>query len=253
MAASNTADSNHSVPTAGPAVAAASSLPPLTFPSVNPSAVSLSGNIGSSTDPNLISSPMSNNLYSPPPAVSASSGVSLPASSVSSTGFPPDLKSFIETLHSQKFRSSLRPFPSFLDVNRCSRPRNATEAWSRLELNLSWYWLNYSIIAILILIIAIITQPSFLITLLVLAAIWWFTLTHEPIVIPRIHYLLQGRNKQILLYCLTALLLILFVGNVILLCVGLAALLIVGHAVVRAAPTQEERDASEEMVQMSVV
>jgi len=159
----------------------------------------------------------------------------------------------MDQIRSQKLSSQLRSVPSFVDLNRCSKPRNATEAWSRLEVNLSWYWLNYSIIATIILIVAIITQPSFLITIIILSILWWYSLSHETIVIPRVGYVIAGKTKMIALYCSTAVLLILFAGTTILFCVGIAALLIVGHAIFRAVPSQEERDAAEEMVQMSVV
>jgi len=148
----------------------------------------------------------------------------------------------------------LRPLPSFADPKRFSRPHNGTEAWTRLELNLQWYWLNYALIALVILLLAIVSQPSFLVTVLVLAAVWAFALSRDVIAVPGVHtFVLAGKAKLYTLYALTTVLLLLFAGSTILMIVGICGVTVCLHATLHTTPTQEERDGDGEMEQMAVV
>ena len=174
--------------------------------------------------------------------------------SSTATPLPFDVRAFFEQLKQKKIHRKFRPLPAFADYRTFSRPHNSTEAWTRLELNLGWFWLNYAVVGVVVLTLAILSQPSLLLTLLVLAAVWTFALTRESIAIPGVHtFVLAGKPKLYTLYAITATLLILFAGSTILMVAGLVGSMVAAHAVLHSTPTQEERDAEEQMEAMTVV
>ena len=64
------------------------------------------------------------------------------ASSPSSAGaqLPFDWRQLVDQVKQRRLHRKFRPLPSFADYRLFSRPHNTTEAWTRLELNLGWFW-----------------------------------------------------------------------------------------------------------------
>ena len=188
---------------------------------------------------------------------SASSPSSSSSSSSSSFQLPSEWRAAVETVKSRRLQRQFRPVSVFVDASRFSRPVTGTEAWTRLELNLQWFWLNYLSLAAVILLLAIVSQPEFLLTVLVLAALWAAALSRETLSLPGVQGLaLAGRPKLYALYALTAVALLLFAGSTILMIAGLTGVTVCLHAVLHHTPSQQERDAAEdedEMQQMPLV
>ena len=120
-------------------------------------------------------------------------------------------------------------------------------------MNIQWFWVNYLVIAALILVLTILSQPSILLVLLLLAAVWLFALTREVIVIPYTPYSLAGRSKLMTMYAVTALVLFFFAGTTILTVVGACGLVVLAHATLHSTPTQEERDGDEQLDSMTAM
>ena len=241
-------------PTPAPTTSATSSspspTPSLTFSSLlspsSTSSSSLTGTIGSSSTPAQLSGSIS-------PMDSTSSSSSSSTSSSIPLTLPFDPRALLEQLKARKLHRHFRPLPSFADFRAFSRPSNSAEAWSRLELNLAWFWLNYAVVGVLVATLAILSQPSLLLTLLLLGCVWLFALSRESIAVPGVRGLvLVGKTKMWTLYALSAVVLVLFAGSTIVMVVGLVGTLVCAHAVLHATPTQEERDAEEQMEAMTM-
>ena len=166
---------------------------------------------------------------------------------------PFDVRAFIESIKQKQLHRRIRPAGAFFDPTRFSRPQSTTEATTRVELNLQWFWVNYLAIAALILVLTILSQPSFLLTLLFLAALWVFALTRDVIAVPFTPYTLSGRPKLLTLYGLTTVILFIFAGSAILTVVGICGLVVLAHATLHATPTQDERDADEQLDSITMV
>ena len=166
---------------------------------------------------------------------------------------PFDVRAFIESVKQRQLHRRIRPATAFFDPTRFSRPQSTTEATARVELNLQWFWVNYLCIAALILVLTILSQPSFLLTLLVLAAVWLFALTRDPLAVPFTPYSLSGRSKLMALYGVTAVMLFIFAGSTILTVVGICGLVVLAHATLHATPSQDERDADEQLDSITMV
>lgn len=175
-------------------------------------------------------------------SAAASANGSQPAAAL-----PFDVRAFVENIKQRQLHRRLRPASAFFNPARFSRPQSTAEATARVELNLQWFWVNYLAIAALILVLTILSQPSFLLTLIVLAAVWFFAMTRETIAVPFTPYSLSGRPKLLTLYGLTAVMLFLFAGSAILTVVGICGLVVLAHAALHATPSQDERDADEQM------
>ena len=114
--------------------------------------------------------------------------------------------------------------------------------------------LNYAAVGVLVLTLAVLSQPSFLVTLLVVATLWLLAFTRDAIPVPGMPTLvLVGKTKLWTLYAITATLLILFAGSTLLMVIGVVGSLVAAHAVLHATPSQEERDTEEQMEAMTVV
>ena len=166
---------------------------------------------------------------------------------------PFDVRAFIESVKQKQLHRRIRPASSFFDLRRFSRPQSTTEATTRVELNLQWFYVNYVLIAALIVLLTILSQPSFLLTLLVLAALWLFALSREVVAIPFTPYALTGRSKMMALYAVTAIILLLFAGSTILTLAGICGLVVLAHATLHGTPTQEERDGDEQLDSITMV
>ena len=227
-------------PASAAPVSASSSSSSLSFDSLlSPSTAALGGTIGSTSRPEHIS-PMA------PVSSSAASSASHSDSSAAAA-LPFDLRALVESVKQRQLQRRIRPAAAFFDPNRFSRPQSATEATTRVELNLQWFWINYLLIAALILVLTVLSQPSLLVTLLVLAAVWLVALTRDVITIPYTPYSLVGATKLRTMYVLTAVTLFVFAGTTILVLVAVCGLVVVAHATLHATPTQEERDGDEQL------
>ena len=235
-------------PTTSTSAPTLSPTPSLTFSSLlsptSTSSSSLTGTIGSSPTSGQITP-----MVDPSPSTSSSSPSSTP-----SLTLPFDPRALLEQLKARKLHRHFRPLPSFADFRAFSRPHNSAEAWTRLELNLQWFWLNYALIGLLVATLAIVSQPSLLLTLLLLAAVWLLALSREAIAVPGVRGLvLVGKTKMWALYGVSGVVLVLFAGGTIVMVVGVVGTLVCAHAVLHATPSQEERDAEEQMESMTVV
>lgn len=173
--------------------------------------------------------------------------------SSATAALPFDVRGFIESVRQKQLHRRIRPVAAFFDPTRFSRPTSTTEATARIDLNLQWFYVNYIAIAALILLLTIMSQPSFLLTLLVLAAVWLFALTREVVVVPYTPYSLTGRSKLVTMYGVTAVTLLVFAGTTILTVVGVCGLVVLGHAALHNTPTQEERDGDEQLDSITMV
>ena len=187
-----------------------------------------------------------------PPTPSASASAPADGSSPS-FALPFDVRAFIESVKQGQLHRRIRPASSFFDLKRFSRPQSTTEATTRVELNLQWFWVNYLLIAALILVLTVLSQPSLLLTLLVLAGLWLVVLTRDVIPIPYSPYSLTGATKLRVMYGLTAVILLIFAGTTILTIVGVCGLVVLAHASLHGTPTQEERDGDEQLDSITMV
>ena len=186
---------------------------------------------------------------------SSSSASSAGSGDGSSSGpsLPFDVRGWLESVKQRQLHRRIRPASAFFDPQRFSRPQSSTEATTRVELNLQWFFVNYLLIAALILVLTLLSQPSLIVALLVLAALWLFAFTRDVIAIPYTPYSLSGRSKLVSMYAVTAVLLLVFAGTTILTVVGVCGLVVLGHATLHATPTQEERDSDEQLDSITMV
>ena len=244
IATSSTSDS---ASTATSSSAAATSASSLTFASLlSPSASSLGGSIGSTAHPDRIT-PMAPISATAPAASAPADGSS------SSFALPFDVRGLLESVRQRQLHRRIRPASSFFDAKRFSRPQTTAEATARVELNLQWFWVNYLLIAALILALTVLSQPSLLLTLLVLAGLWLVVLTREVIPIPYSPYSLTGATKLRAMYAITAVILFVFAGTTILTIVGVCGLVVLAHASLHGTPTQEERDLDDQNDSITMV
>jgi hypothetical protein len=174
-------------------------------------------------------------MSSLPSSTSHPSASSNPFSSLISES---QLNSLLAQAKQQRWLTQLRPPPLFFSPNLFSKPRNFQEASTRLELNVNYFLSNYIAIAVLIFLIAILTQPSLLIVALILIVAWALVLQREAIQITPT-FILSGRQKLISMATLSFILVFLFAGALVFICIGLAATLILVHGVFHVIPTDD--------------
>jgi len=109
-----------------------------------------------------------------------------------------------------------------------SRPRSFNEVRTRVELNLQYYQFNYIALCGLITMIAILSQPSLLLTLIVLFGLWLYTMSVEAIKFG--NFELRGRQKSMAYSAFAIVLLFLVNGSTIFTLVGLCGAAVLIHA-----------------------
>lgn len=161
------------------------------------------------------------------------------------------IKSYAEWIKSQRLEKRFRHPAVFANPQTFSRPANQSEAISRVGLNINYFMVNYLALSAIILLIVILLKPSFLLTMLVLAAMWLIALMKESFQIPYIPgpVIIAGRSKMITLYVTSGLLLFLFAGSDLLLVMAITVLVVLCHAVLKV-PLQNELDAETDMGQL---
>jgi len=152
-------------------------------------------------------------------------------------------RGLLEQIKAKRLERRFRSPAMFADPTTFSRPQSPSEAWLRLEINSQFFFLNYAALALFILALAILTQPSFLVLVVVLATMWAYALTREAIIIPGFPAPIMGRTKTGLLSVSSGLLLFLFAGTIIMAVVGVCSVVVVSHAVLKNPPTQDELEA----------
>lgn len=155
------------------------------------------------------------------------------------------IKSYAEWIKQQHYERKLRSPSVFANPQTFSRPANQGEAIARIDTNIRYFMVNYLALAVVILIIVILLKPSFLLTLVVLAAIWMIALIKESFQIPFLPgpVILSGRSKMITLYVISGLLLFLFAGGDLLMVIAISVLVVVIHALLKNPPPQHELEA----------
>jgi len=154
------------------------------------------------------------------------------------------LVTIIKRVRSRNWFQTLRPLASFASLSKFSRPRNTTEASTRLELNTTYFLTNYVLVSVLIFIYAILSRPFLLLVGGALGAMWYYVLkTPELRLSPTI--VLKGKQKITLAAITSGMSVLLFAGTTIFMVLGVSATVVLLHALLHAAPTAAEEAEAE--------
>jgi len=139
-----------------------------------------------------------------------------------------EVQSLITTIKQRDWKRTLRPPSVFINPRCFSKPRTSTEAATRIEQNVSYYFTNYIIIVGLVTLFSILSSPSILILLLALAALWSWSLKYDTLTL--VGHTVTGRTKNLALGGISLVLLFIVAGSTIFSIVGLCSVVISIHA-----------------------
>ncbi|KOM30232.1 hypothetical protein LR48_Vigan1082s000400 [Vigna angularis] len=152
------------------------------------------------------------------------------------TAGPPNLEYISRA--KQRIKAGLgtrRPWKAMLNFRSLKVPGGgAAEALSRVAVNVSYFRMNYAMVALLILFLSLLWHPISLIVFLLLMAAWLFLyfLRDEPLVL--LGHLVDDRLVLIAMAIVTVALLLLTDATVnILVAVAIAVVVVVAHAAFR--------------------
>eukprot|EP00743_Colponemidia_sp_Colp-15_P003427 GILK01003701.1.p1 GENE.GILK01003701.1~~GILK01003701.1.p1 ORF type:complete len:181 (-),score=29.35 GILK01003701.1:97-618(-) len=130
-----------------------------------------------------------------------------------------------------KITSGMRPWKTdFADTMQFALPV-PRDIVGRIESNVDYYASNYAVIAATILFLAVVSQPYFLFTLVVVGALWGYAYSIKELVIKG--QAITPKQKLVGLCAATALLLVVFAGTAIFVVIGITAAVVFGHAALR--------------------
>ena len=135
-------------------------------------------------------------------------------------------------MSSSPFSQSFRPLGDMLDVNAFKVPA-AEDAWPRVQVNVTYYWLNYLAVFGVGLLILSLQHPTLLFASLSIAATGWFLfqMRTQPVVVGGVRL---SDDQLRLLYLAASTLLFLYAGGwAMLYTAALCALVVLLHAGMR--------------------
>ena len=137
------------------------------------------------------------------------------------------------------FIKNLRPwFSEFANPATFSKPK-LSEASKRAQQNLVYFFSNYISLAVIFLALAVLSQPSFLISLIILGAIWLYVYSVKSIVISGNE--VTPFQKNMAMIAVTVLVTLVMAGGLVTYVVLLSGLASVVHSLFHDSPPEEHK------------
>eukprot|EP00736_Rhodelphis_marinus_P009231 Rmarinus@m.19138 len=144
----------------------------------------------------------------------------------------------------QPFLSSIRPWGSFVDKHKFSKPNDGNDVMPRIKRNIAVWKANYAVCLLITVVLTVLMHPGSLLVLSLLFALWAyvFLVRTEPIVVQ--NRALNETESAVILAAVSFAVVFLLtnVGSVLLFALSLGGVGVLAHAALR----REEESFDEE-------
>ena len=126
------------------------------------------------------------------------------------------------------FKDNLQPWGTFFNPAQFSKP-SPVEVIHRVQANLEHFASNYLVVLFVIFFGALLSTPGFLVSMIVIVAIWAYLFSIKTLVISG--HEISNLQKNATMAAVTFLVLLVFAWNAILICLGIFSICFAIHAI----------------------
>lgn len=149
-------------------------------------------------------------------------------SQVSNDAWASKFSAAVERMSLSKWLSKLRPFSELTQGHYFNRPKSLEDAFTRLEINLKYFMVNYAVAMCLLVLISVLTIP-WLFTVTILSVVFWIYMSSKEN-LKLGNYVLNGRDKTRFTALIIAGAMLLTAGTTFFLVIGFGAIFVLIHA-----------------------